>query len=274
MLNHGHLAFAHLGNLGVDGPLDMALAQLRLHQPLGIADPAEPHVANVRFAADVVHRHLVTQLAATQVGVDDHCELVAGAKATGSLHGTDHDRPGILEEFLIGFPRGLRMRGRADRLGMAILGTAARHFVEGELGTRADQQIIVVHAFAAAGDNAIGFGVDAGHAIVDVADIVLADMLGHRHGYFLTLAPADRQPRVGRREAERFAQSDEGNVVVLAQRVAQLVSRAHATQSSSHYNELRHDALRLWIQSPAASTMPIRSRLDPDSSQPRHRKST
>src|SRR5690606_38033548 len=88
----------HIYVTGIDGidlcignPLDVPLPELRFHQALRVADPAEPHVPDVRLARHEGYRHLVPDTALAQVLVQDQRELVSRAEATGALHGADDD---------------------------------------------------------------------------------------------------------------------------------------------------------------------------------------
>jgi hypothetical protein len=91
-------------------------------------------VTDVGLGHDVGHLHLVADLAAAQVGVHDHGELVGRPEARRALHRAHHDRAWILHEVI---PRGLGGFGlahMADRLRVAAVRTQAVHLVESQFG--------------------------------------------------------------------------------------------------------------------------------------------
>jgi hypothetical protein len=179
VLDDGHLAIAHLSDLAVDHPVDVTLAQLRLHQSLGIAHTAQAHVPDVRLAGDEGHRHLVAQLAFAQVGIDDHRELVGWAEATGALCSADHDRARIFEKCLIARPGLFGVFGGANRLRESV-GPQTRHFAEGETRSRGDEQVVVIDASSVACFERSFVGEDAHHAVIAVSNRSACDRRSDR----------------------------------------------------------------------------------------------
>ncbi len=181
-LHHMHHALFNLADLGIDDPFDVALAHLAFHQAFGIAHAAQAHVADVRLAGYEGHRHLVAQLALAQVGIEDHDELVGRPEAAGALHRADHDRSGILQEFLIVFPCFTGMRRGADRLRETALRTGARHLFEGQARTGADQQIVVSMHVAVFGFHGIGFGIEFADPARHEMDVLLVQVFAGIQG--------------------------------------------------------------------------------------------
>ncbi len=138
-----------LVGLGVGDPLDVVAAQLGLEHRLAVAHATQAQVADVRLAGDEGDRHLVAQLAPAQVGVEDEGELVGRAEAAGHRHRADDHRAGVLEEFLVLGPEGFGVVDGADRVRVAAVRPGARHFVEAELGSGGDDQVVVGQAVAA-----------------------------------------------------------------------------------------------------------------------------
>ena len=247
LLGTGVVAFADVhhtgfdtGDLGVDQPLDVALAHLAFHQALGIAHAAQAHVADVRLAGHEGHRHLVAQLAFAQVGVEDHDEFIGRTEAAGALHRADHDRTRILQEFLVTLPGQGRVRCGAHRLGEAVVRTGAGHFFEGQARAGADQQVVIFVHIALAGGHGLCRGVDALDAARHETDVLLGQMLVGVQGNLVRLAPADRQPRVGGGEAEAWTVTEYGDFRAVAQFVTQFIGGAHAGQAGTHHDDPLH----------------------------------
>jgi hypothetical protein len=91
---HRHRIAVDLADPGIGDPADVALAQLRLHQPLGVADAVQPHVPDVRLGRDVGHRHTVAQATLAQILVENHRELVGRTEAAGARRGPMITGPG------------------------------------------------------------------------------------------------------------------------------------------------------------------------------------
>ena len=123
-------------------PLDVVVAHLALEQALGVADAVEAEVADIGFGGDEGHRHLVADLAAAQLRLEDEGELVGRAEARGALRRADHHRAGVLAEGLELGRRLLGMVDVADRCGEAV-GAETLDLVEGQFRPGRDDQIVV-----------------------------------------------------------------------------------------------------------------------------------
>ena len=224
----------------VGDPLDVALAQFRLEQPLGIADAAQPHVPDVWFRTDEGDRHAITQLAAAQVGIDDHREFVGRPEATGALHRADHDWPGICQQPLVSGPGFLGVRTGADRLRETAFGTQTGNFVESQARTGGDDEIVVRQAPAI---HELQLVFRRNHLFGGRADEMDAAPLQrplHFQPDAFGLAPADRHPWIGGREIEPGPVADHADGMRLPHRRLDLVGRRHAAQSGPENDDVCH----------------------------------
>ena len=98
----------------VGHPLDVAVAHHRFEQALGVADAAQPEMADIGLRRDEGHRHAIADLATTQVSARHQRELVGRPEAGRALHGADDDGAGILAEALPPLRRA-RPHGRRGR---------------------------------------------------------------------------------------------------------------------------------------------------------------
>ena len=94
------------GDLRVGHPLDVPLAQLRLHQSLAVADAPKAHVADIGLRGDVGHGDPVAELPLPQVRIQDHGELVGRSEAARTRRRADDDGARRLQEFLVAVPGG------------------------------------------------------------------------------------------------------------------------------------------------------------------------
>jgi len=96
--------------------------------------------------------------------------------------------------------------------------------------------------FEVAADPPIGprLGIDALRSGTVKGDALVAKVLARVEGDLLRRAPADRQPRIGWREAEAVAEPDDADRMGLAQGLAQLVCRGHAAQPRSQHHDPGH----------------------------------
>jgi hypothetical protein len=232
----------------------MALAQLRLHQSLGVAHAAQAPVADVGLAGHQRHRHAVAQLALAQVRVEDEGELVHRAEAARALDRADHDRARVLEEFPVGLPRALRVVDRADRLGVA-LGAEPRDLLEGQPGPGADDEVVVGHAFAGRGGDRARDRVDRLRRAADEADAAPGKAFAGGQRGLRRLAPTRCDPGVRGREGEALAIADHGDRVGVAQGRAEFVGGAHAADPCAQDHDAGHSAF-LRIVELAASSRP------------------
>ncbi len=83
-----------------------------------------------------------------------------------------------------------------------------------------------------------------------------ADVVGDLQRDLVRRTPAHRQPRVGRGKAERLALAHQRDRMVLAERLAQLVGRAHPAQSRTHYDDPGHGHAPVVRRSGRASIAP------------------
>jgi len=217
----------------------VALPELGLHQALAVPDAAEPQVADVGLAGDVGHGHLVAQAALAEVGIDDRRELVGGTEAARSRCRADDHRTGVGEEALVGFPGLLRMRVRADGLRVGVR-PQSRDLLEGQLGTRADDQIVVVDDPATGQGELAPRGVDGGRILRDELDALAIEWPLEVDAGLLTRPPADGDPRVGWRELEVRRRAHEQHLVLGAEFLAQLVGHRDATEPCAENHHRRH----------------------------------
>src|SRR5690606_11321114 len=219
----------HIYVTGIDGidlcignPLDVPLPELRFHRALRVADPAEPHVPDVRLARHEGYRHLVPDTALAQVLVQDQRELVSRAEATGALHGADDDGTRVRDELLIPFPRILGMIERTDRDGVAGLPPEARDLVESEFRAGGQYQVVVFQLTAAGEDELVPVGLDPLNRLSDEVDARTFELGPEFRHDFRLLAPPHGHPWVRRDEPEGCVRVDQRDPVRLAELVAQL----------------------------------------------------
>ena len=243
-LGHEHLAGFDLGGLGVGDPLHVAVAQLGFEHRLAVADAAEAQVADVGLAGDEGDRHLVAQLALAQVGVEDEGELVGRSEAAGHGHRADHHRARVLQEFLVVPPERLGMVDGTDRVGVPAMRAGARHLVETQLRPGGDDQVVVGQHLlvgrAARQHQLVARGVQGGHRLGDELDALALQQRPDLEHDFLALAPADRQPGVGRHELEEIQCADHGDGVFLGQQFAHFVGGGHAADAGAHDDDVGH----------------------------------
>ena len=245
MLADLHHAGIDLVDACVGDPLDVALAQLLLQQPPGIAHAAQSHVADVRLRRDERHRHPIAQFAPAQIGVEDHRELVGRAEAARPLRSTDHHRAGRLQECLVGLPGGGRMGRGADRLRVPAERPQPRNLVEGQARAGGDDQVVVLQLAAILQQHAVLRRMDRAGRRVDERDVVPAQ---RRRGVDLHvggLAPADADPRVGWREREQAALADHRDAMGATQRVLDFIGGTHAAQTRTNDDDVAHGRLLL-----------------------------
>ncbi len=100
-------------------------------------------MADIRLRRHEGHRHLIANTRITKGCVEDKGEFIGRAVTGGALNRADDDWPGRLDELVEGGFRLYRMIGLADGLSVS-LGSESRHFVEGEVRSGCDDQIVVV----------------------------------------------------------------------------------------------------------------------------------
>ena len=242
-LGHEHPAGLHLRDLGVADPLHVMVAQLALQHPLGVADAGQPEVADVGFRRHEGDGHLVPDPALLQVAAEDEGELVGRSEAAGARHGTDDGGAGLLDEAPVRSKRVLRMVRRADGLRMARLWAGAGHFLEGQVRPRADDEVVVGHAAAILQFHCVALRVDAHHGLRDEFDALLLERWPDWQRDGLALAPAHRQPRVGGNELEVVHRVDDGDAVLVPERLLQLVGCGHPADACAKNNDMCHVSL-------------------------------
>ena len=238
-LAHEHLAGFNLCDFGVGDPLDVVVAEFALQHRLGVTHAAQAHVADIGFGADVGHRHLVAQLAALQVLVEDEREFVGRAKARSARHGADDGRSRLLQEFLVMLPSFFGMVDSADRMRVARR-AGAGHFVKRQLGAGGDDQVVIVQAAAVVQLQRIVRGVNPLDQLRDEADALFFQVRPDWKGDGFALAPAHRHPRVGRHELEIIHRVDDGDAVLRAEALAQLVGGRHAARACAEDDDVGH----------------------------------
>ncbi len=207
----------------VRDPGDVSVAELVLHQRLGIADPIEAEMADVGFWGDEYHLHAVANPPFAQFGIEDVGEFIGGSETGRSLHSADNDRPWVFAEFLKGFARMHGVIDMADRLGEPVW-TKPLDLVESELRPRGDDQVVIRNGLAIIQLDVVPHGVHVPSALGQITHpFALHDFvqicLDCR-----AIAPADRDPRVGRHEMVALLQPDQCESVAGPQLRDQLVS--------------------------------------------------
>jgi hypothetical protein len=112
----GDLFDGHFSGVGrlhacAGDPLDVALAQFALEEPLGVADAVKSEMSDIGLGRHECHRHPVANAAFMQLGIQDEDELVGRTEARRPGRGADHDRTRRLHKLVRGF---LRLGGMID----------------------------------------------------------------------------------------------------------------------------------------------------------------
>ena len=94
-------------DLGIGDPADVAVAQSRFQDALGVADAAQAEMADIGLGGDKGDWHAVADLALAQIGVGEEREFIGRAEAGSALHGADDDRAGALAETAPSYSRGV-----------------------------------------------------------------------------------------------------------------------------------------------------------------------
>ena len=179
----------------------MSLTQLRLHEPLAVADAAQAHVADVRLARDERHRHAVAQLALAQIGVEDHRELVGRAEAARAGRRADDDRAGILQELLV-FSHARAACSWVQTDCVKPAGPRPGTSSKASFGPGRDHEVVVVELLPVAQRELrcrASIGVDG---FGDPLDALRLERPAQLHARLLGTTPADGDPRIRRRELE------------------------------------------------------------------------
>src|SRR5690606_2909438 len=93
-----HHAGLDAGHARVGDPFDVTVAHFAFEQGLGIADAVQAEMADIGLWRYIGHRHLVTDFAATKLGIEDHREFISRAIARRALNRTHDNRAGIFDK--------------------------------------------------------------------------------------------------------------------------------------------------------------------------------
>ncbi len=189
------------------------------------------------------HRHLVALLLLPERGVDDEGELVSRPVAGGALHRADHHRAGILDQRVEAVPRLNGVIDLADRLGVRG-GPEPRNLVEGEVGTRRDDQIVVFEVGTVVEHDAVLRRVNARRTLRPEVDALFRKHRLQLHRNILGLAPADGDPWIGGDERIAAAEIDHRQLVVAAHLGFHLVGHDDPAETRTEHDDMRHDTLR------------------------------
>ncbi len=239
VLGDEHLAGLDLRHLGVADPLDVAVAHDRLDHALGIADAAEAKMADVGLGGDEGHRHLAADLAAAQVGVHDHGELVGRAVAGGALQRADDDGAGVGDELVPGLGGLFRVVHRTDRLGV-MFGAGALDFFEGQLGAGGDDQVVVGHRGAVGQLDAVFLRMHALGGLRDEADALSLEIGRHVENDVFALAPVHRDPGIRWGELEIGVLVDDGDLVARAGLLLHVIGGVEAADACAENYDVCH----------------------------------
>ncbi|MPL80122.1 hypothetical protein SDC9_26015 [bioreactor metagenome] len=237
----GHLAVLDLLHLARGHPLDVLVAQVRFHQPLGVAHPVEAEMADIGLRGDEGHRHLIADLRLAQRGVEDEAEFVGRSIAACALHRADDDRAGLFAEALEGGAGLLGMVNMADRLG-ETLGAEPLDLVEGQFGAGGDDDVVVGDRTAVDQLDAVLLGVQAGRGDGDEVDVLARHRRRQVDRDVLAVAPADGDPGVRGHEMVLRVLGDDRDLVFLADIVAQLVGHDGAAKPGSENHDMCHSS--------------------------------
>ena len=170
---HEHFACFNLGDFGVGDPLDMAVTKFAFQQALGVTHTAETKMTNIGFTGDERHGDLVPNAFASQRGIQNGSVFICRAETTCALDCTDNDVTGIFDQTLEIFIGLFSMIYRADGLGKTINRACPRNFIERQLGSGGDEEIIVLDGFAVFQNEAVAFRFQFIHELGNEIDALL-----------------------------------------------------------------------------------------------------
>ena len=149
--------FSHFGDfdgvgigpveLGVGDPFDVAVAERRFENALGVADAAEAEMTDVRLGGDKGDWHAIAYFPLAKIGVDNEGEFIGRPKARRALDGADDDRARILAEALPLLGGVLGVIDMADRNGVGLRAEPF-DFIEGQCRPGGDDEIVIREAAA------------------------------------------------------------------------------------------------------------------------------
>ena len=128
-----------------------------------------------------------------------------------------------------------------DRLRLA-LGPEARNFIESEVRSGGDDEVVVGDRGAVFQFDPVLTGQHAARSLCEVADALALHHVGDIDLDILLLAPADRNPRVGGNEVIAWPLADHRHpVLALSQLWQQFIGHQRSAEACTEYDEFRHD---------------------------------
>jgi hypothetical protein len=97
---------------------------------------------DIGFGRDEGHGDFVAKFAAAKLGVEYHRKFVSRTETRGALHRADHDRAGVLAEFLERDFGCFGVVDVANGLGRALR-PETFNFIKGQIWSGCDDQIII-----------------------------------------------------------------------------------------------------------------------------------
>ena len=146
-LDNMHDAIFDSIHFGITDPVDMPLAQLRLHHGLAVTNTVQTEMADVRFGGHEGHRHLITDFPITQILVHDEGKLVGRSEAGSALHRTDDNRSRRFNELDPAISRLLGVINVADGLGVRLRAKAG-NLVKGQTRAARNNQMVIANGAA------------------------------------------------------------------------------------------------------------------------------
>src|SRR3972149_4087151 len=119
----------------------------------------------------------------------------------------------------------------------------ALYLLESEPGTGGDDQIIVLYVITVRQYQRVTSRIDFGDGLCDEIYSFLFDKRADFETHFLTVTPANRDPRIGGDKLEFAGCIDERDLMFLADLRLDFVGGGHAPNPCSQYDDVCHAAL-------------------------------
>ncbi len=128
----------------------------------------------------------------------------------------------------------------AHRLGVTVHRPAALDFVERKAGAGCDDQVIIGDLAPVLEQQLVALRVNRLDPPGDEIDVVFLQVGADRQGHLFAVAPANRQPGVGRYELKVFIGVDNCYFVFPVKHFTQFVGSRHTADTSSQYHNMSH----------------------------------
>ena len=217
---------------GIGHPFDMLGAERTFEQALGVADTVQSQMADIGFRRDEGHRDAVADPRVAESLVEDEGEFIGRAEARGALDGTDHHRARIGDEPVEGFLRRERMIYVANGLGV-VMRAETFDFIEGEIGTRGDDEVVVIEGAAIGHLDPVFTRMHARGALAVQGDVSFGAGGSQIDFDLFASPPADGHPWIGRHKGVGCSLAQEMDLDIAAEAVSQFIGHDRAAKTGT-----------------------------------------